>query len=219
MGEIVHNLEVIRNKIADASKGKEVTLVAVSKTKPYDAILEAFEAGQRIFGENKMQELKDKQEALCNHEIDWHFIGKLQSNKVKYLDDGIKLVQSIDSKELLENIQNHKATATEVLLQINIGNEPQKNGFSYENFEKSVELLGKFDTIKIMGLMCIPPVEKAPDEYFLKMHDMFLRLQEKNIKGVEMKYLSMGMSGDFEQAIKCGSNMVRVGSSIFGKRL
>lgn len=219
MNDVAHNLEVVRNKIEDKAKGKEVTLVAVSKTKSCEDIMAAYDAGQRIFGENKMQELKGKMEELSSLDIDWHFIGKLQSNKIKMINDGIKLVQSIDSQSLLEGIAKHKNTLTEVLLQINIGNEPQKNGFLCDEFEKSVEKLKIFDTIKIMGLMCIPPADDNPKEYFLRMYDFYMRLKEKDIPGIEMKYLSMGMSGDFETAIECGSNMVRVGSSIFGPRL
>lgn len=219
MNEIAHNLEVVRNKIADAAKGKDVTLVAVSKTKSCEDIIAAYEAGQRIFGENKMQELKEKEERLSDYNIDWHFIGKLQKNKIKYLNESIKMIQSIDSFELLDNIGNAKNIPASVLLQINIGEEKTKNGFLIKYFEKEVEKYQNFGTIKIMGLMCIPPRDENPREYFLKMHDIFMRLKEKNIPGINMKYLSMGMSGDFEAAIECGSNMVRIGSSIFGARL
>lgn len=217
MNNIEHNLEVINNKIADAAKGREVTLVAVSKTKPCEDIICAYEAGQRIFGENKVQELRGKIDELSHLDIDWHLIGKLQSNKVRYIDDSIAMVQSVDSVKLLEEIAKRKETRTKVLLQINIGEEEQKNGFLLENFEKSVEKLQIFGTIDILGLMCIPPVYECPEKYFLKMSELFQRLKEKDFP--DMKYLSMGMSGDFEAAIACGSNMVRVGSSIFGPRL
>lgn len=219
MNEISHNLEVVKNKIADAAKGREVTLVAVSKTKSSEDIAAAYEAGQRIFGENKMQELRGKIDDLGHLDIDWHFIGRLQSNKVKMLDENIKLLQSVDSLGLMEDIQKRNTAPIEVLLQVNIGNEPQKSGFSCNGFEKRVEKLINFDIISIMGLMCIPPKNECPKEYFCKMYDIFMRLKEKNIPGVNMKYLSMGMSGDFETAIECGSNMVRIGSSIFGARL
>lgn len=219
MEDVVHNLEVVRNKIADSAKGRDVTLVAVSKTKHPDMIRAAYESGQRIFGENKMQELREKIEVLSDLEIDWNYIGKLQSNKVKYIDEKIQLVQSIDSLDLLKSISEQKNTATNVLLQINIGREQQKNGFMPENLEKTVENLRNFGTIRIMGVMCIPPRAEDPSAYFNKTHDIFCRLGEMNIPNMEMKYLSMGMSGDFETAISCGSNMVRVGSSIFGQRL
>lgn len=217
MNDIAHNLEVINNKIADASKGREVTLVAVSKTKSCEDIIAAYEAGQRIFGENKMQELRSKIDELKSYDIDWHFIGKLQSNKVKYIDEHICMIQSIDSLKLLDEIQRHKSTKTNVLLQINIGTEMQKNGFLLSDFKKSVEKIKYFDKIDILGLMCIPPFGECPKEYFQKMYELFADLKERVIPNIE--YLSMGMSGDFETAIECGSNMVRVGSSIFGPRM
>lgn len=219
MDEVAHNLEVVRNKIADAAKGREVTLVAVSKTMNTDKIAAAYEAGQRILGENRMQELQDKMDTLSNLDIDWHFIGKLQSNKVKYIDDRIKLIHSVDSLELLQHIENRVKTPIDVLLQINIGKELQKNGFLPEYFQKSVEKLRKFGTIRIIGVMCVPPRGQDPTEYFKRTYELFMKLGEANSPNVQMKYLSMGMSGDFETAIACGSNMVRVGSSIFGQRL
>ena len=127
------------------------------------------------------------------------------------------MVQSVDSIKLLDEIGKHKTTKTKVLLQVNIGKEEQKNGFFPDNFEKTVEKMKVFDTIDILGLMCIPPKDRCPKEYFLGMYDLYQRLKENLLPN--MKYLSMGMSGDFEMAIECGSNMVRVGSCIFGPRI
>ena len=219
MENVKHNIEVIRNKIADASKGKEVTLIGVSKTVSTDKIISAYETGLRQFGENKMQELTSKKEELAHLDIEWNFIGKLQKNKVKYAKQGVKMIQSVESLELCEVIQKTMENPIDVLLQVNIGKEPQKSGFNPDIVLESIEKMEKFDKIKVMGLMCIPPNVENPDKYFMQMFDMYKKIQDMELPYAKMKYLSMGMSGDFETAIKCGSNMVRVGSSIFGKRL
>lgn len=219
MENVKHNIEVIRNKIADAAKGKEVTLIGVSKTVSTDKIISAYETGLRQFGENKMQELVSKKEELAHLDIEWNFIGKLQKNKVKYAKQGVKMIQSVESLELCEVIQKTLENPIDVLLQVNIGKEPQKSGFNPDIVLESIEKMEKFDKIKVMGLMCIPPNVENPDKYFMQMYDMYKKIQDMELPYAKMKYLSMGMSGDFETAIKCGSNMVRVGSSIFGKRL
>lgn len=217
MSDLAHNIEVVKNKIADAACGRAVTLVGVSKTVPTERVGEAAELGLTILGENRAQELRDKKEALSHLPIQWHMIGGLQKNKIKYLrDERVEMVQSLDALKLAETMENTFLSTKNTLVQVNIGKEPQKNGIFPENVEKFVAYCEKFDKIKIIGLMCIPPREGDPKTYFTRMNNLFTQMVDKGY--TRLKILSMGMSADFEQAIACGSNMVRVGSAIFGSR-
>lgn len=214
---IKQNLDTIKSGLQ-----KDVTLVAVSKTKPNEAITEAYQAGQRIFGENKALELRDKHKELPE-DIEWHFIGRLQTNKVKYIAPFVSLIHSVDSERLIAEI-NKRAKSNnrviDVLIQVHIAREDSKTGFlfdeAYEIIEKN--LFAEYQNINIRGFMGMAsntPSINIVEEEFEKLHNLFDSC--KKLKP-DFNILSMGMSGDYKTAIKNGSNMVRVGSSIFGAR-
>jgi hypothetical protein len=214
---IVKNLLEIKSTLSE-----NITLVAVSKTKPNEAILEAYQIGQRIFGENKVQELTDKYETLPK-DIEWHMIGHLQTNKVKYIAPFISLIHGVDSYKLLQEI-NKRATQNNrvinCLLQIHIAEEETKFGF---NETEVIELLGSdefkaLENVNIVGLMGMATFTE--DEAQIKKEFTSLGKLFSTLKTLHstLNILSMGMSGDYQLAIECGSNMVRVGSSIFGTR-
>ena len=201
----------------------QVELVAVSKTYPAQRIMEAYEAGQRIFGENRPQEMAQKYEELPK-DIEWHLIGHLQTNKIKKVLGRASLIQSVDSEHLLLAIEKEAAKAgivQDILLEVNIGGEAAKSGVDPAALPQLLETAAGCAHIRVRGLMAIPPVAETSDgnhAYFTKMHELFVDIGRKKYDNVSMDFLSMGMSGDFEDAICAGANMVRVGSSIFGAR-
>ena len=218
---ITERLNEIRSKLSD-----NVTLVAVSKTKPKEAIKEAYLAGQRVFGENKVQELVEKAETLPN-DIEWHLIGHLQRNKVKYIAPFVSLIHAVDSLRLLHEINKQGAKnnrTIDCLLQFHIADEDSKFGLD-EN--EAIELLNSetyqgMNNIKLCGVMGMATftdnLEQVRDE-FQKLHKLFEKLKTSHFSlNEDFKTISMGMSGDWEIAIEEGSNMIRVGSSIFGSR-
>lgn len=221
------NLEKIRNQIDEAAKGcgrdpKEIELLAVSKTKPLEILLEAYKAGQRIFGENKVQEGEIKAPAMPD-DAKFHMIGHLQSNKVgkacKYFD----CIQSVDSLKVARKINNKCLEFDKVMdiyLDINISGEVSKTGFSIEDdITQIVKEILELKNINLKGFMAIGP--NTTDKEAIKKSFNRLKLLLDNINsslGIKLKGLSIGMSGDFVEAIKCGSTMVRVGSAIFGTR-
>lgn len=201
---------------------KDTSLIAVSKTRSLEEIKKVYDLGIRDFGENKVQELISKIENL-NLDIRWHFIGHLQRNKVKYLVGKVFLIHSLDSIRLLNEIEKQyalKNLIAKVLIQINIGNEESKTGIKIEKLEELLISCANCHNVEVMGLMATIP--RGDDEsckvYFCKMKNAFDKLKNGNCKNIKMKYLSMGMSNDYKIAIKNGSNMIRVGESIFGKR-
>lgn len=204
-------------------KREEVTLIAVSKTKPVDMMLEAIRAGIMDFGENKVQELCDKNEQI-KEELYWHMIGHLQRNKVKYIIDKNILIHSLDSLRLAEQIQldaQKRNIIQDVLIEVNIASEESKYGFKPEEVEDAILEIAKLDFIRIKGLMCVAPYTEIAEEnriYFKKMRQLLVDIKEKNIDNVTMEMLSMGMSGDFEVAIEEGATLVRIGTGIFGER-
>lgn len=209
---------------------RNVDLIAVSKTHPVEMIDEFNKLGLTEFGENKVQELISKiedeniKENVKNNKINFHLIGNLQTNKVKYIYNKVKLIQSLDRLKLAKEINkraNKDNICVDCLVQINIGNEETKFGINYEDTEKFIYELLDFKNINIKGLMAIAP--NTDDELLLrklfeKMNNKFEEISSKGYEGVEMKYLSMGMSHDFKLAIEEGSNMIRVGSKLFGNR-
>ena len=202
----------------------EVTLIAVSKTKPVSMLNEVYDAGVRHFGENKVQELCGKIEEMPK-DIQWHMIGHLQRNKVKYIvDNNIALIHSVDSYRLAEeiNIQAKKKNViVPILVEVNIAEEESKFGISAEDAIMLVEQIAKLENIKIEGLMTIAPYVVDPEEnrlYFRKIKQLSVDIRNKNIDNVSMKILSMGMTGDYMVAIEEGATMVRVGTGIFGER-
>lgn len=207
----------IKNEISPG-----VTLICVSKTREIQEIEEVYESGARDFGENKVQEFVGKYENLPK-DIRWHFIGHLQTNKVKYLVGKVHLIHSLDSIHLLREIEKRYAAKNEiasVLIQVNIGKEVAKTGIASEEIGTLIKACMDCCNVKVKGLMATIPIgdEESCKKYFTQMKVIFDDLKVMEHKNVSMEFLSLGMSKDFKIAIKNGSNMVRVGTSIFGKR-
>ena len=222
-------IKVVTEKISAACKRagrnpEEVTLIAVSKTMPVEAIREAMECGIIEFGENRPQELRDKQ-AEITEPLHWHMIGSLQTNKLKYVIGKTVLIHSVDSVHLAQAIHEmseKKGLITEVLLEINIAGEASKHGISPDALEATVREIAKFSCIKIRGLMTVAPYTEDAEEnriYFKQMKQLMVDINSKNIDNVYMDILSMGMTGDYEIAIEEGATLVRVGTGIFGHRV
>lgn len=214
---IKENIEKIKEDLE-----KEITLVAVSKTKPIEDIKLAYEIGQRDFGENKVQELVDKEEILPK-DIRWHFIGKLQTNKVKYLVGKVFLIHSLSSIKLLEKIENEfskKKIIANLLIQINIGREESKSGILEEELFELINKIEKCEFCKVKGLMTIIPkgTNEENKTYFKKMKEIFDKLSKEKYNNISMEILSMGMTNDYKIALEEGSTLVRIGEGIFGKR-
>lgn len=225
---ITDNLSGIRSRIAQAAlkAGREpdsVRLVAVSKTKPAAAIAEAFSCGQQIFGENYVQELVAKQAELPQG-IHWHFIGSLQSNKVRQIAGMVDLIHSVDRISLAREIDRQWGAlgkVCDVLVQVNISRETTKSGTDTAALLGLVREVAALPHLKVRGLMTMPPFFDDPEgarPYFRALRELAAQVDAAAIAGVEMKELSMGMSGDFEVAIEEGATLVRVGSALFGER-
>lgn len=222
------NLAEVQSRVEQACKraGRdvaEVTLIAVSKTKPVTDLQEIYNAGVRDFGENKVQEMCDKMEKMPK-DINWHMIGHLQRNKVKYIVGNVALIHSVDSYRLAEeiNIQaKKKGLVVPILVEVNIADETTKFGVSKEDAMELVRQIASLDALSVKGLMTIAPYVVDPEEnraYFRKIKELSVDIDNQNIDNVSMDILSMGMTGDFEVAIEEGATMVRVGTGIFGKR-
>lgn len=222
------NLTHVQENIAQASKNagrkrEEVTLVAVSKTKPVSMLQEIYNCGVRDFGENKVQEICDKREEMPK-DMKWHMIGHLQRNKVKYIIGDVALIHSVDTYRLAEeiNIQAKKIKRiVPVLIQVNIAGEATKFGISREETLQLVTEISKLDSLRIKGLMTIAPFVENPEEnraYFREIKELSVDIAAKNIDNVSMDILSMGMTGDYMVAIEEGATIVRVGTGIFGAR-
>lgn len=225
---IKDNLDLVEVKIAEACKRagrdrSEVTLIAVSKTKPISMIEEVLEEGILHFGENKVQELCEKYEQLPNN-IKWHMIGHLQRNKVKYIVDKACLIHSVDSLRLAETISQEavkKDVTASILIEVNVAQEESKYGIAVEETLSLVEEISKLPNILIKGLMTIAPFVEDSEEnrdIFHKLKQLSVDIKTKNIDNVSMNILSMGMTGDYEVAIEEGATHVRVGTGIFGER-
>ncbi|MCI5597538.1 MAG: YggS family pyridoxal phosphate-dependent enzyme [Lachnospiraceae bacterium] len=202
---------------------KEVTLIAVSKTKPFADIEEVMKTGCLDFGENKVQELVEKEEHVSKP-VHWHLIGHLQTNKVKYIIDKAALIHSVDSVKLAECINKEgekKSIVMPILIQVNIADEDTKFGLKKEETEEVIRTVSKFPFVKIKGLMTIAPFVEDPEEnriHFQNLRQLFIDIKEKTIDNVDMEILSMGMTGDYQVAVEEGATMVRVGTGIFGAR-
>ncbi len=210
-----------------ASLPQNVTLVAVSKTKPVSDLMEAYEAGQRIFGENKIQEMTDKWETMPK-DIQWHMIGHVQTNKVKYMAPFVSLIHGVDSLKLLQEINKQAGKNNRVidcLLQVYIAEEESKFGLDEEELSEVLKQVQhdreNFKNIRIVGLMGMATFtvnQTQIKKEFSRLKTIFDQFANLNTKNCQLKTLSMGMSGDYKLAIECGSTMVRIGSSIFGGR-
>ena len=201
----------------------DVTLIAVSKTKPLELVREAYEAGARDFGENKVQDLLDRIDALPS-DIRWHMIGHLQRNKVKYIIGKVAMIHSVDSLRLAEEISRESVkhqVDTDILIEVNVAGEESKFGVSVEEAPQLVEDISRMPAVHVRGLMTIAPfVENAEEnrQYFRKLKQLSVDIERKNIDNVNMTALSMGMTGDYSVAIEEGATCVRVGTGIFGER-
>ena len=204
-------------------KREEVTLIAVSKTKPVETLQEAYDLGVRIFGENKVQELTAKYEALPK-DIHWHMIGHLQTNKVKYIIDKAELIHSVDSLKLAETIEKEAAKhdlIADILVEVNVAEEESIFGMKMEEVIPFVEKVSAFPHVRVRGLMTIAPFVEDPEEnrsIFADLHKLYIDIKKKNHDNDTVSVLSMGMTNDYEVAIEEGATMVRVGTGIFGAR-
>ena len=230
MSDIAENVRLLRERIetaaADAGLAPgEVKFVAATKMNSADNVRAAIAAGVDACGENRVQELLEKKEQDAYAGAPLHFIGGLQKNKVKYIVGAVELIQSVDSRELALLIAQKAqklGIRQRVLIEVNIGREEAKSGVMPENTDELLAELSEMDGISVEGLMAIPPnieLDARNSVYFERMYNLFVDMRAKKYDNINIRTLSMGMSGDFEQAIACGSNMVRIGSAIFGPRL
>ena len=202
---------------------EEVTVIAVSKTKPLSDIEELIAHGVTEFGENKVQEMTDKYEHVSKP-VHWHLIGHLQTNKVKYIVDKACLIHSVDSVHLAKEIEKEAAkknAVVNVLIEVNIAHEESKFGINETDVYDLIEAIKDFPHVHVMGLMTIAPFVENPEDnsiYFHKMYQLSLDIKSKNIDNIDMNVLSMGMTNDYEIAVEEGATMVRVGTAIFGAR-
>ncbi|HOQ17613.1 MAG TPA: YggS family pyridoxal phosphate-dependent enzyme [Defluviitaleaceae bacterium] len=228
MSDIKKNLEVIKEKIDRAAqksgrKGTDITVIAVTKTIDVARINELISYGIQNIGENKAQELRDKYPQI-DPSVNWHFIGHLQSNKIKYIIDKVKLIHSVDSEKLAYNINEAAKKhdkVMDILLQVNVAEDENKFGLSYKEVEPLLYKLKDLKNIRVRGLMTIVPYDEEAENnrlYFRRMKQLAVDIDNQNIDNISMEFLSMGMTNDFEIAIEEGSNMVRIGTGIFGAR-
>ncbi len=225
---LIENLGQVEKRIEEAcKKGKrkreEVTLIAVSKTKPVSMIETIYQAGVREFGENKVQELCEKYE-LMEKDIHWHMIGHLQRNKVRQVIEKAYLIHSVDSLRLAQQIEQEAAKlekTVSILVEVNVAKEASKFGIMLEETENFLKEISAFKHISVQGLMTTAPFVENPEEnriYFRKLYQLSVDMKRKNIDNINMQFLSMGMTNDFEVAIEEGANIVRIGTGIFGER-
>lgn len=225
---VTENLQLVEEKIQRACdragrRREEVTLIAVSKTKPVEMIREAMSYGITTFGENKVQELVEKQK-IITEDLNWHLIGHLQRNKVRQIAGKVARIHSVDSLRLAKQIQaeyEKKNLIADILIEVNMAKEESKFGFMPEETETAIREVSAFPNIKVQGLMTIAPyVEDAEENriHFRNLHKLLVDINNKNIDNISMSELSMGMTGDYEVAIEEGATYVRVGTGIFGSR-
>lgn len=227
--DIAENLKSIQQKIEETAKRagrdpKEIMLVAVSKTKPNSDILEAITAGHLHFGENRMKELEDKMTEIEIPDVVWHFIGNLQTNKIKYIADRVNWIHSVEKAKYLKEIDKRARKANRVvnaLVQVNISNEKQKGGCKPADLAQILESAQNYDYVKVRGLMGMATFVDDPEDVrseFKLLKELFDSHQTYNGGSVNLQHLSMGMTNDMEVAIEEGATMVRIGSAIFGER-
>lgn len=228
MSEIAANIQYVEEKIMDACEKSgrnkdDVTLICVTKTKPFDMLMEAYHAGQRDFGENKVQELVDKYEKAPK-DSRFHLIGHLQTNKAKYIVDKVFLIHSVDSFELAEKISKEalkKQVEVNILIEVNVAEEPTKFGVKLNEALPLIKKIAALEAIHIKGLMTIAPYVQNPEEnrqYFVALKQLSVDIKKENIDNVSVDILSMGMTGDYCIAVEEGATYVRVGTGIFGER-
>ena len=223
------NFSIIEENVSSAAREtgrarEDIILLAATKTVSVEVINHAIASGIKYIGENRVQEFLSK-EAQLSMDAHRHFIGHLQSNKAKDIVGRVEMIQSVHSvklAELIGKLSAEKGITTDILLEVNIGREENKSGFLKEELDEAIEKISKINGISLKGMMTIPPICEKNTEivpFFEEMYKLFIDNRAKKIDTVSMEYLSMGMSSDYAEAIKCGSNMVRVGTSLFGQRI
>lgn len=223
------NLLEIQSRLAESAvksgrRPEDILLLAVTKTVPADRIMEAYDLGLKAYGENRVQEYTAKVDVLPK-DVDWHIIGRLQRNKIKYIAGKVALVHSLCAENVAEEMQRIctlRDTSMDCLVEVNVTGEESKDGVSLDRLEDFLSRISQFDRIRIKGLMTIGRFSPDPEDAraaFAELREWFEKLSKYRNDRFEMKYLSMGMSGDFQVAIEEGSNIVRVGSAIFGDRI
>lgn len=225
---IKENLDIIKNNVLNAcakvGRVNDVILLGASKMNDSERINYAISQGLAYIGENKVQELLEKYDSLDKDNVTIHFIGHLQSNKVKYIIDKVDMIQSLDSLSLAKEIDKQAkkhGIVMKVLVEINAGMEASKSGIPIEETEEFIRQVSEFENIRVMGLMAIPPImtdEDAQRKIFQKIYKNYVDISTKNIHNVSMMYLSLGMSDDYVLAVEEGANLIRVGSALFGHR-
>ena len=226
---ITENVHMARQKINAAAEsvgrsGSEVRLLAATKMNGPEAVQEAIRAGVDICAENRVQEFLSKNAVNAYALCCVHFIGHLQKNKVKYLVGAVELIHSVDSPELMDAISRRAQSlgmVQDVLLEVNIGGEASKSGVSPEELDALLAHAALCGGLRVKGLMAIPPAASAGEEnrwYFRRMYELFVDIRRKTYDNVSMAELSMGMSGDYEEAVRCGATIVRLGTALFGPR-
>ena len=220
---LADKLNLVKKNIEEACdtagrSPQEVTLIAVSKTKPVEMLKEAYDAGARVFGENKVQEILDKYDQMPS-DVQWHMIGHLQRNKVKYIIDKVTLIHAVDRYSLLKEIEKQAAKRDlemPVLIQVNIAKEESKHGFEVEEIDEVFNSLKDYPHVKVRGLMMMAPhIESSETERYFKMTQELLQRLQKDYPMYQLDQLSMGMSNDYHEALKHGSTMIRIGSALF----
>ena len=228
--DIEYNLDVINEKIAESAiksgrNPSDVQLMAVTKTVDPIFINYALDYGVNMIGENRVQEMLRKKPDLHLQNVQKHLIGHLQTNKAGQIVGEVDMIQSVDSLKIAKEIAKQsakKGITTDVLLEINIGDEESKTGFSKSEFMENLYQIAEIPQLNVKGLMTIPPIcdnDVILREFFENIYNIYVDIKAKKLDNINMNILSMGMSGDYEQAILCGSNLVRIGSSIFGPRI
>ncbi|MBQ6845802.1 MAG: YggS family pyridoxal phosphate-dependent enzyme [Oscillospiraceae bacterium] len=229
MSQISGNVAALKKEIDEIARltgrsGDDITLVAATKMNDAERVREAVAAGITVCGENRVQELLEKYEQGAYEGSELHFIGTLQTNKVKYIVGKVQLIQSVNSVKLAKEISKCAAKlgiVQDVLVEVNIGSEESKSGANVESVYELIENISLIPNIRVRGIMTIPPISDNFDEqkcFFTKMQQLFIDIGTKKYDNISMEFLSMGMSGDYRNAILCGANMVRIGTGIFGAR-
>lgn len=225
---LLKNIQNVRSRISEAANrvgrnAEDILLVVVTKTIPSERIAHVVNLGEVNLGENRVQEMMKKQQEIPGN-ISWHLIGQLQKNKVKYTIDGVSLIHSLCDVGVAHEINRlceKKDSHMDVLIEVNVSKEETKAGVAMEEVDAFIKAISGFDRVSVKGLMTVAPYAENPEEvrgYFAELRHLFGVLSDKKSANFEMKYLSMGMSNDFEVAVEEGANIVRIGSSIFGDR-
>lgn len=227
MRTVKENVDVVRERVAKACirshrKPKEIRIMGVCKRQPVEKIIELHRCGIKLMGENRTQEAESHQAQLRDLDIEWHFIGKLQKNKINKILKNFDFIQSVDGIKSLEHINKRVSGEIEVFIEINIGDEASKSGFTVEGLKKALDYISQLNRIKISGLMTIPPYSEESEDmrpFFRRMRELKEELNRMNLSNFNIRELSMGMSGDYEVAIEEGSTMLRIGTALFGRRI